>query len=56
MDVKHGQILRNFLPGFQWTRTSLKCVRQQISMHEAVLYNVILEVCLVSGVEASLAK
>lgn len=29
MDVKHGQILGNFLSGFQPTRTSPTHVRQQ---------------------------
>lgn len=42
MDVKHGQILRNFLSGVQKTRTSLTHVRQQISVLEAVISNVIL--------------
>lgn len=37
MDVKHGQILRNFLSGCQQTQTSLTHVRQQISVHKAVV-------------------
>lgn len=46
MNIKHGQLLKNFL--FGWTQASLTHVRQHtVSVHKSLISNVIVWLCLV---------